>query len=261
LTHSASLYTRLGAVERWQQAYGGLSAIELMRGRLPQAQSWLDKLRPPGHELPAQIAAYLHAFGASLAIIQGRALAEFVMRLREVTAARELARFDRVLCQGLIATCCWRLDDRTAAVEAAHDGLANLLSGVPAAWYVTDGIAGIAQTLIDASACGLASPSDAWRACRILRSYARATKVALPRAALLSGRFAAGSGSKRLALSRWRKGLGAARSLGAGYDEALLLHELGTHGPRPERARFLEEAHAQYERLGAMPQQGGRALP
>jgi class 3 adenylate cyclase/tetratricopeptide (TPR) repeat protein len=232
LEHSAALYMRLGAAERWQQAYGGLCAIELMRGRFDRAQEWLDKLRPVRRETPVQIAAYVHGFDACLALARGGPLAALVERLREVTAARELAQFDRVFCQGLIAAACWRMNDRANAVEVARAGLQSLSAGAPAAWYVTDGIAGIAQTLIDASACGMADVRDARLACRALTRYARATRVAAPRAALLAGRLAAAAGDARRVIAHWRKGLEVARALGTGYDEALLSHALASRSPQ-----------------------------
>ena len=255
LEHSASLYTRLGAVERWQQSYAGLCALELMRGRIGHAEDWLDKFRPEHRDTPAQIAAYLHGFDTCLALVRGGPLPQLVAHLREVVEAPELAQFDRMFCQGLIAASCWRLNDRARALEAAHAGLDSLALGTPTAWYLTDGIAGIAQTLIDASGCGLAGIRDARRACRALTRYARATKVAAPRAALLEGRFAAALGKKRRALAHWRKGLGVARAIGAGYDEALLLYELGTHSPQSsaDTAQFLKQARAQFERMGALP--------
>lgn len=253
LTHSASLYTRLGAAERWQQAYGGLCALEFMRGRFADALGWLDRLRPVRRDTPVQIAAYLHGFDTCIALARGGALGTLVERLREVTAARELAQFDRVFCQGLIAAACWRVNDRAAAVEAARAGLQGLLVGAPAAWYVTEGIAGIAQTLLDASERGLADVREAQRACRTLTRYARATRVAAPRAALLAGRLAAAAGDTRRACTRWRSGLEAARTLGTRYDEALLLDALGTHGPpdSPQRKRYQEDARLQFERIGA----------
>ena len=257
LTYSASLYARLGSIERWQQSIAGLCAVALARGQLANAKEWLDKLRPARHDMPAQIAAYLHGFDTSLALAQGGPLQELVIRLDKVIGARELAQFDRIFCQGLIAASYWRLGDRARAVESAQAGLDNLSAGVPVAWYVTDGIAGIAQTLIDASECGLATRRDAQRACHILAQYARATKVAAPRAALLAGRLAATRHDRRFALACWRRGLAAARTLGAGYDEAVLLYELGNHSPHDssERTEFLEQARAQHERIGTPPLQ------
>lgn len=253
LTYSATLYARLGAIERWQQSIGGLCAVALARGQLANAKEWLDKLRPARHDMPAQIAAYLHGFDTCLALAQGGQLPELVTRLSKVIGARELAQFDRIFCHGLLATSYWRLGDRARAIESAQAGLNNLSAGVPVAWYITDGIAGIAQTLIDASACGLASRRDAQHACRILAQYARATKVAAPRAALLAGRMATARHDRRCALACWQRGLVAARALGAGYDEALLLDELGNHSPHgsTERSEFLEQARVQHERIGA----------
>jgi class 3 adenylate cyclase/tetratricopeptide (TPR) repeat protein len=253
LTYSASLYARLGATGRWQQSIAGLCAVALARGQLANAKEWLDKLGPARRDMPAQISAYLHGFDTCLALAQGGPLQELATRLDKVIGARELAQFDRIFCQGLIAASYWRLGDRTRAIESARAGLENLSAGVPVAWYITAGIAGIAQTLIDASACGLASRRDAQHACRILAQYARTTKAAAPRAALLAGRLAAARHDSRRALACWRRGLGAARALGAGYDEALLLYELGNHSPHgsSERSEFLEQARVQYERIGA----------
>jgi len=103
----------------------------------------------------------------------------------------------------------------------------------------------------------LATRRDAQRACHILAQYARATKVAAPRAALLAGRLAATRHDRRFALACWRRGLAAARTLGAGYDEAVLLYELGNHSPHDssERTEFLEQARAQHERIGTPPLQ------
>lgn len=252
LTYSASLYARLGALERWQQSIAGLCAVALARGQLSSAKEWLDKLRPERYDMPAQIAAYLHGFDTCLALAQGTRLDELVTRLGKVIGARELAQFDRIFCQGLVAASYWRLGDRASAIKSAQAGLQNLSAGVPVAWYITDGIAGIAQTLVDASACGLANPRDAQRACRVLAQYARATKAAAPRAALLAGRMAVARHDPRCALVCWQRGLVVARTLGAGYDEALLLHELGNHSAHgsAERSQFLELARVQHERIG-----------
>ena len=227
LTQAVELYTRLGAVERWQQAYGGLCAIELMRGRMDRARDWLDKLGPVGRETPVQIAAYLSAFGTSLALATGAPLAQRVDRLRELVRVRELAQFDRVMCQGLIATVLWQGGERSAAIEMASAALDSLGGAAPAAWYLTDGLAGITQTLIDASAEGLVPASQARRASTLLNHYARATVVAGPRAALMAGRLALVQGDKQKALKHWRRGLALARTLGTGRDLTLLQQALG----------------------------------
>jgi hypothetical protein len=90
-----------------------------------------------------------------------------VICLGRVIGAPELAQFDKIFCQGLMATSWWRLGERERAIEAARSALDDLSAGVPVAWYITEGIAGIAQTLIDASACGLTIWRDARRACRL----------------------------------------------------------------------------------------------
>ncbi|MBB5399099.1 AAA family ATPase [Paraburkholderia youngii] len=253
LTHSASLYARLGAIERWQQSIGGLCAVALARGQLGEAKAWLDQLRPARHDMPAQIAAYLHGFDSCLALTQGDQLQERVTCLRKVLGARELPQFDRIFCQGLLAISYWRLGEHARAVESAQSALNDLSAGMPVAWYITEGIAGIAQTLIDASRCGMASRKDAQHACRILTRYARATRPAAPRAALIAGRMAAARNDKPCALACWRRGLAMARALGTGYDEALLLYELGNQSPlgSSERTELLEQARVQHERIGA----------
>ena len=227
LNQSVVLYNRLGAVERWQQAYGGLCAIDLIRGRFEHARNWLDKLSPAKRETPVQIAVYFQAFSTSLALATNEPLTELIGHLRKLVASPELAQFDRVLCQGLIAAACWRLNDRPAAVKMALAGLESLAGRIPAAWYVTDGLAGIAQTLIDASVAGLVDIRQARNACRLLNRYGRATPVAGPRAALVSGQLALSEGNTRLALQHWQSGLALATVLGTGYDETLLLQSLG----------------------------------
>ena len=226
LLHSVELYNKLGAAERWQQAYGGLVAIELMRGRFTEAESWLDRLRPARRETPMQIAAYLFGFETARTLAIGGELAPLKAKLAELIGARELALFDRVLCQGLMAAACWRMDERSAAVEMALAGLESLSDNAPAAWYLTDGLAGITQTLIDASALGLADVRSARRACRLFNRYARATRVAAPRAALMAGRLAQSLGDERLARTHWQRGLRMARALGTEYDQALLMQAL-----------------------------------
>lgn len=253
LTYSASLYARLGATERWQQSIGGLCAVALARGQLSEAKTWLEKLRPACHDMPAQIAAYLHGFDTCLALARGDSLQDRVTCLARVIGTRELAQFDRIFCQGLMATSCWRLGERERAIEAARSALDDLSGGIPVAWYITEGIAGIAQTLIDASTCNLTDWRDARHACRILSRYARSTRAAAPRAALLAGRLAAARHDSPCALARWHRGLAAARALGASYDEALLLDELGNQSPQgsAERTDFLEQARILHQRIDA----------
>lgn len=226
LHQSVVLYTSLGAVERWQQAFGGLCAIALIRGQFDQARGWLDKLRPAKRDMPVQIAVYLHAFDACIAMATGEDLAASIEHLQTVVLAQELAQFDRVLCQGLLAAAYWQLDQRKAAVDMALAGLATLAGRVPAAWYVTDGLAGIAQTLIDAHAHGMLGLTEARNACHLFSRYGRATRVAAPRAALLQGRLAMAEGRDRLARKHWTKGLQWAQALETGYDQALLQQAL-----------------------------------
>ena len=230
LVASVDLYTRLGAVERWQQAYGGLCAIELMRGRFDKARAWLDRLRPIGRDTPVQISVYLHAFDTSLALATGAPLGDRVDLLRELVAARELAQFDRVMCEGLMAAACWRSGERSNAIALARSALNRLGGAAPAAWYLTDGLAGVAQTLVDAYGEGLTDERDARRASALLNRYARATRVAGPRAALLAGRLAMLRGNARDARKRWLRGLQLARALGAGHDQTLLQQALGLAG-------------------------------
>ncbi|WP_277184236.1 AAA family ATPase [Caballeronia sp. BR00000012568055] len=253
LTYSTSLYARLGATERCQQSIGGLCAIALARGQFDEAQALLDQLRPARHDMPAQIAAYLYGFDTCLALMHGDGLQERVRCLCKVISARELPQFDRIFCQGLVAACCWRMGEHARAVESARAALDDLSAGVPVAWYITEGIAGIAQTLIDASICGMTDWRDARRACRILSRYARATRPAAPRAALLAGRMAAARHDRPRAITCWHRGLVVARALGTLYDEALLLYELGNQSPQgsAERTALLEQARVQHERIGA----------
>lgn len=246
LKHAVALYTRLGAVERWQQAYGGLCAISLMRGRFDQAHMYLDMLRPAQSTMAIQISAYLHAFDASVALATEGPLPEIVARLHEVANSRELAQFDRLMCQGLMATACWRLGDQVTAVEMAMAGMGSLVEGgAPAAWYVTDGLAGIAQTLIDACAIGMVDVREARRACRALNRYARATRVAGPRAALLSGRLAILVGDEPQARKHWYRGLALAQVLGTDYDQTLLRHALagGGNANTPDISRVRVGVH------------------
>jgi hypothetical protein len=66
--------------------------------------------------------------------------------------------------------------------------------------------------------------------------------------------MAAARNDRRCALARWQRGLAAARALGASYDEALLLYELGNQSPQGsfERNDFLEQARVLHERIGAL---------
>ena len=256
LARSAALYTRIGALGRWQQTRTVLCAAELIRGRFARAREVLDELTPSvHHDTPVQVVAWQYCFETWLALARGDALAGWVTRLREVIGAPELQQVDRMFCNGLIAASCWRMGDHEGGLRAARAGLADLLESTPTAWYITAGIGGIVQTLMDAAAAGIAGDDESRRASRALNRYARVSQVAAPRAALFEGRRAAATGAARRADAVWRRGLSAARAFGAAHDEAMLLFDMATRGAYASdtRATFLAQAHEIFARIGVTP--------
>jgi adenylate cyclase len=230
LQKAAQHYVTLGAGERWQQAYAGLCAVAVTRGRFEEAHELLRLMQAHQSEMPVQITAYAHAFATCVALAQGGPLEALVAKLREIIRANDLAKIDRMFCQGLIASACWRVGDGPAAIAAARAGLSILETGVPAAWYVTEGLAGIAGTLLEASESGQALAAEGGRALKGLLRYARNNPVASGRAALLGGWDLMQKGHTDRSVARWRQGLEHAQQRGTRYDAALLLSALSSCG-------------------------------
>jgi tetratricopeptide (TPR) repeat protein len=161
---------------------------------------------------------------------------------------------------GLLAMCWLRREDLPRAHEAARitEALLEQVT-VPAAYYLIEGYAGVAETYLALwEASGGTAPTErvalaqqAEQACTALAGYARIFPIGRPRMLLCKGLHAWLEGRPRQAHARWQKGIEAARHLAMPYEEGLLCYEVGRHASGHTRHEHLSRAAALFTRLGA----------
>jgi tetratricopeptide (TPR) repeat protein len=161
---------------------------------------------------------------------------------------------------GLLAVCWLRRDDLPRAHEAARATAALLESvAVPAAYYLIEGYAGVAETYLALwEASGGTAPAErmalalrAEQACTALANYARIFPIGKPRMLLCKGLHAWLAGHPQRAHTHWQKGLEAARRIAMPYEEGLLHYEVGRHITGAARHNALSRAAALFMQLGA----------
>ena len=144
---------------------------------------------------------------------------------------------------------------------SAGEALSRTDTTPPTAFYTLDGYAGMAEAFLAAwesaseaqQATVLRLRSDAGRACRALRRFAKVMPIAEPWALLCQGLHDWLDGRGARAYRAWQGALDGASRLGMPLAEGLAHFEIGRHldAGSGNRRAHLERAGAIFERLGA----------
>ena len=164
------------------------------------------------------------------------------------------SRADEILTYGVLALANLRRHEKEQARLAAQRAASLIAQSRPAAAYILEGYAGVAEVYLDLWIAGdptAARPARQTRAA--LRRFARAFPVARPRAWLYEGLAAHHVGHQRRAVAAWTKSLKMAERLVMPYEQGRGHYELGRHLPSddPARQAHLRRACEIFAGLGA----------
>jgi hypothetical protein len=147
-----------------------------------------------------------------------------------------------------------RRQEEQQARLAAQRAASLIAQSRPAAAYLLEGYAGVAEVYLDLWVAGdptAARPARQARAA--LRRFARTFPTARPRAWLFEGLAAHHVGHQRRALAAWHKSLKTAERLAMPYEQGRAHYELGRHLPpgHPARQAHLSRACEIFADIGA----------
>jgi class 3 adenylate cyclase/tetratricopeptide (TPR) repeat protein len=248
---------RLGDQRRWGELAIAVAQLMYYQGQFDRLPDWAAEMhRMASHADDPQRQAHVILARAWFLMPQGR----MDLAIQELQAATRLlagrgSRADEILTYGVLALANLRRHDKEQARLAAQRAASLIAQSRPAAAYILEGYAGVAEVYLDLWIAGdptAARPARQARAA--LRRFARAFPVARPRAWLYEGLAAHHVGHQRRALRAWTKSLKTAERLVMPYEQGRGHYELGRHMPpsHPARQAHLRRACEIFGDLGAV---------
>jgi adenylate cyclase len=218
---ASDIYKQLGAEVRWQQTQSVLYTSLVTRGLFDEgARVLTEAAAAVSRDTPVQVASWVTAAQMVIALARGYPPEALVSRLEELQGGG-LHRADLIQCKGLAAHGYFAAGRGEDAVRCADEALRLLEGGVPTAWHVTPGVAGVAEVylgLCETDRGSVVLARRAAQACALMRRYSRTTPISAPRFALLSGRHAALHGDLARATKLWSSAARGAQTLGMPWD-------------------------------------------
>lgn len=262
LEQAADICDQLGDRRRWGTNWTLLAQVAYYEGDFARGAEMFEQLHDEARHSGDVLQQAWALGGQGQNMLRLGQLAHAIELLEQANAAlaenHELP--SQISNDGLLAMCWLRQGDLPRAHEAARTTAALLESvAVPAAYYLIEGYAGVAETSLALwEASGGSAPAEraalalrAEHACTALAGYARIFPIGRPRMLLCKGLHAWLEGRPRQAHAQWQKGLEAARHLAMPYEEGLLSYEVGRHTTGHTRHTALSHAAALFTRLGA----------
>ncbi len=249
---------KLGDNSRWDDGVGNLAIVHYFQGEFGQSTRLSDDVfalaerRNNAHNQAWALRSQIYCL-----LPQGQfddALAR--LETLQVLLGQEEHIVDHALeadLYALLALVHLRRNNPESALASAKQALTLMTKTSPTSYLSLPGYAGVAETYLTLWETDN-SKSNAKRACKTLRNYAKVFPIGQPQAHLWSGVFEWLAGHHRKARKLWRKGLAAADKLGMPYDKALLHYQIGRSLPAgdPTRSGHLAQATEIFERLGAV---------
>jgi adenylate cyclase len=219
---AAPLWQRIGAVVRWQQTRAVRCFAAFHEGDRAAALHELAAVEATlERATPLQVRAWVVA--ARLILADDPDAEAALDTAAALTREAGLHSAERVLLCGLLAQALWQRRDLETARAWARQGLAEARRHPPTPWHLTDGMAGIADTLLAlAGSAKPASHDEATAAVHALAGYARRVPVARARAELARARLAAILGQGRREARCVRRAAGLASRYRLGRETAMM---------------------------------------
>jgi tetratricopeptide (TPR) repeat protein len=247
---------RVGDQRRWGELAITVALLMSFQGEFDRLADWQAEMqRMASHADDPQRKAHVILARVWCLMPQGR-MDIAVNELHEATTmlAGRGARADEILAYGVLALAQLRRQEEQQARLAAQRAASLIAQSRPAAAYLLEGYAGVAEVYLDLWVAGdptAARPARQARAA--LRRFARTFPTARPRAWLFEGLAAHHVGHQRRALAAWHKSLKTAERLAMPYEQGRAHYELGRHLPpgHPARQAHLSRACEIFADIGA----------
>ncbi len=222
---ASRLFERVGDRRRHLETLSLLSIAMLHHGDLSNAieiRKQVYELACKQQDPQMQGIALIELGEAALRGAQILRAAELLEQARSLE--QHTGSVDRIWMYGMIAAARVRLGDPEAAAKAAARGWECVTPDQPPAFYILDGLSGLAEAEISR---WLARPSHECRArladvLRLLRKFSRSFPIARPRALLWTGVLASIEKDGKRARKLWERGRTLAREMKMPYDESIL---------------------------------------
>jgi class 3 adenylate cyclase/tetratricopeptide (TPR) repeat protein len=262
LEQAADICDQLGDRRRWGTSWTLLAQVAYYEGDFARGAEMFEQLHDEAHHSGdvLQQAWALGGQGQNMLRLGQLVRAAELLEQANTALAENRELPSQISNDGLLAMCWLRRGDLSRAHEAARAAAMLLDSvGVPSAYYLIEGYAGVAETYLALwEASGGSAPAEraalaqrAHQACGALAHYARVFPIGKPRMLLCRGLHAWLEGRPRQAHLRWQQGLEAAQRLAMPYEEGLLSYEAGRHTTGHVRHDYLSHAAALFTRMGA----------
>ncbi|MBI4953174.1 MAG: AAA family ATPase [Myxococcales bacterium] len=247
------IYDTLGDRRRWTEITCALSTVAHYEGRFHERLELGAEVSARGkhtRDVQSQAWGMLDRAESLLPLGREREAAELLEVVLGLVDA--IPRTDQLWAHGLAALAFLRLGDRARARTQAGEARRLMKVVPPTAFYVMEGYAGATETFL-----ALGEEPSAWAGALeclgILRRYAFALPIALPRHRLLSGLAEWHRGRRKAAHQAWRKAAAAADRLAMPYEAARARLETALHleALDPARRPALQAALDAFERLHA----------
>lgn len=158
---------------------------------------------------------------------------------------------------GLLSQIHLRLGNIKPALEMAEKSIELSTNATPSNYSAFSGYAGPALVYLSLFETAQESSDyrkDAWKACKLLRKYARVFPIGESRAWLYAGWYHWLTGNHSKAHKAWKSSLASARRLSMLYDEGLVYLELGRHSLPEDRMRneYISKGIDIFTKVGAL---------
>lgn len=232
---------------------------ELMLGRYAQAEAMLAPFGDDAADVEnAPVRAWIFACRAILAMTLGRPAAVALNNLR---AARDgtLHRAENLLVDGLEVAARLQSGEPAAALQAAERTLASMRETAPTMGIALLSVGACAEFFlaraeaVDDVTIGRARVRTARAACAAARSYARKTRIFVPRALLIESRLSLLLGRPRQARRHALRALAEAEHLQLPLEQALAHLALARLDANGSESAHRDRAAAILQGLGVIP--------
>jgi class 3 adenylate cyclase/tetratricopeptide (TPR) repeat protein len=259
---------QLGDRSRWIDGAGNLAIIYYFQGKLASSAGLSDEVFVQAKQ---QEDAFNQAWARRGQVYDNIPQGKFsealtfldeieTLLVQESHVVDEALRIDLHALRALLHL---RRDDPEMALAEADQAIDLLTKTSPTSYLSLPGYAGVAEAYVALWEAAILAgnpksriqtlKSQARRAGKALRNYARVFPIGQPRAYLWQGVIAWISGHPGRAQKLWAQSLATAEQLAMPYDQGLIHYEIGRRLPAgdPARSEHLSQAAEIFERLGA----------
>jgi predicted ATPase/class 3 adenylate cyclase len=239
---------QLGDLRREEDGIGNLFALNYLQGNFNTSMEYIDELIYITRDRNSELSLAYGLQGKAYVSLHLSLYDEAMICLEELHSllTEDSTITDEALSlemYGLLAMTHLRRAEFTLALEMVEKATLLTQSLLPSNFSSFSGYTGPACVYLTLWEAGYSLPNVrklAWRACKMLRKYARVFPIGEPRAFLYEGWYHWLLGKRARAQNYWKRGLTRAVELGMHYDQGLIHYQIGRHLPFGDHNRKIQ---------------------